>query len=174
MINMSNKMSNIYAILIIIAVIIYTFFLKEQIYESFFGKKRRLAILQNTVLRNNKYHCQSYIDRYPDLQKAFGKRCKNINTKIKAQEHYLKYGIREGRNPRRPPVPPSPPVPVAPSSPPVPPGTQQPVKAEPEQISSLCKEQSIVTSRRLNEANTELRNARYKMESAFRNCSTLL
>ena len=167
------EMSNIYVFFIMITLLImfyvtYVYFFQDKIMESLklkgFGSRKQLRE-QQQLLRRHGYHCQSYLNRYPDLQKAFGKRCKNIKTWFKVRQHYLKYGIREGRNPRRPPAPPSTPVP---------PGTQQPVKTEPEPVSSLCKEQSIDTSRRLNEANTELRNARYKMESAFRNCSTLL
>ena len=44
------------------------------------------------------YDCQSYINRYPDLQRAFGASCEDPETARKAKEHWEKYGKREGRN----------------------------------------------------------------------------
>ena len=167
---MSNKMSNIYVILIIIAVIIYTFFLKEQVYESFFKGRivinRAILHAQNEALKKNKYHCQSYINRYPDLQRAFGKSCRNRNTKIKARDHYLKYGIREGRNPKRP-------VPKPQNITPKQIITQ--VKTQPnEYISDTCKDNVKKTNRRVDVSFDKLRDARYKMEAVFRSCGRIL
>ena len=45
------------------------------------------------------WHCQSYINRYPDLQNAFGKNCKDWSTRSKAWSHWNAYGKREQRNP---------------------------------------------------------------------------
>lgn len=86
MINMLNKLSNIYVILIIIAVVIYIFFLKEHIYESFFKGRRNIGKI----------------------------------------------------------------------------------------VSESCKLETNKTRRRIREANLELENARYKMESAFRSCNRML
>lgn len=167
---MSNKMSNIYVILIIIAVIIYTFFLKEQVYESFFkgriGINRAILHAQNEALKKHNYDCQSYINRYPDLQKAFGKSCRDINTAIKAKDHFLKFGIREGRNPRRP-------VPNFQNIAPKQIVTQ--VNTQPnEYISDTCKDNVKKTNRRVDVSFDKLRDARYKMESAFRSCGRIL
>jgi hypothetical protein len=177
MINMLSKVSNIYVILIIIAVIIYTFFFKAQVYESFFkGRNRFAKIFQNSILKKNKYHCQSYINRYPDLQRAFGKSCRNRNTKIKARDHYLKYGLREKRNPRRPPqatrtgaAGATAASAAAAASPAV--ATAGPV---PEPISEQCKRHTDKTKRRIVEANNEIEKARYRMEAAFRSCNRIL
>lgn len=51
-------------------------------------------------LKPSKYHCQSYINRYPDLQRAFGKDCDksrrygSINGPL---DHWNRYGKREKR-----------------------------------------------------------------------------
>lgn len=42
------------------------------------------------------YDCQSYIDRYPLLQKKFGTSCENEETRTKAYEHWTKIGSKEG------------------------------------------------------------------------------
>lgn len=167
MINMLSKVSNIYVILIIIAVIIYTFFFKAHVYESFVKGRIRFAnIFQNSILKKNKYHCQSYINRYPDLQRAFGKSCRNRNTKIKARDHYLKYGIREGRNPKRP-------VPKPQNITPKQIITQ--VKTQPnEYISDTCKDNVKKTNRSVDVSFDKLRDARYKMEAVFRSCGRIL
>ena len=43
----------------------------------------------------NRYHCQSYIDRYSDLQLAFGKSCENEDTKNAARTHYFTQGFKD-------------------------------------------------------------------------------
>lgn len=45
------------------------------------------------------WHCQSYINRYPDLQRAFGKNCRNWHTRRRGWWHWNAYGKREQRNP---------------------------------------------------------------------------
>ena len=45
------------------------------------------------------YDCQSYLDRYPDLKKAFGESCTNIQTRMRAIGHWIQYGKNEKRNP---------------------------------------------------------------------------
>jgi uncharacterized protein YecT (DUF1311 family) len=167
---MSNKMSNIYVILIIIAVIIYTFFLKEQVYESFFkGRNSIIKRAQNAVLKKHDYDCQSYINRYPDLQRAFGKSCRNRTTKIKARDHYLKYGIKEKRNPRKPPAP----APARPAPAPARPAAAAPaIQRVP--IGERCKRHTNKTNRKIVEANKEIEKARYRMEAAFRSCNRIL
>ena len=42
------------------------------------------------------YDCQSYIDRYPFLQKKFGTSCENEETRTKAYEHWTTIGSKEG------------------------------------------------------------------------------
>lgn len=42
------------------------------------------------------YDCQSYIDRYPLLQKKFGTSCDNEETRTKAYEHWTNIGSKEG------------------------------------------------------------------------------
>jgi len=42
------------------------------------------------------YDCQSYIDRYPFLQKKLGTSCENEETRTKAYEHWTKIGSKEG------------------------------------------------------------------------------
>jgi len=42
------------------------------------------------------YDCQSYIDRYPFLQKKLGTSCENEETRTKAYEHWTTIGSKEG------------------------------------------------------------------------------
>ena len=42
------------------------------------------------------YDCQSYIDRYPILQKKFGTSCENEETRTKAYEHWTEIGSNHG------------------------------------------------------------------------------
>jgi hypothetical protein len=42
------------------------------------------------------YDCQSYIDRYPFLQKELGTSCENEETRTKAYKHWTEFGSKEG------------------------------------------------------------------------------
>ena len=44
------------------------------------------------------YDCQSYIDRYPDLAKAYGNDCSDPVTRDAAWSHWVEYGVEEGRD----------------------------------------------------------------------------
>lgn len=48
--------------------------------------------------KENEYNCQAYINRYPDLQTAYGADCNNKSTAYGARMHWLVYGQEEGRN----------------------------------------------------------------------------
>eukprot|EP00121_Abeoforma_whisleri_P001884 Awhi_evm1s1688 len=43
------------------------------------------------------YDCQCYIDRYTDLQKAFGQDCSDKNVAQQAKRHWITHGIKEKR-----------------------------------------------------------------------------
>lgn len=44
------------------------------------------------------YDCQSYLDRYADLRKAFGGDCGDPDTETKALQHWNTHGQKEKRN----------------------------------------------------------------------------
>ena len=49
-------------------------------------------------LNSNNYDCQSYLNRYDDLKEAFGNDCSNKVTRESLYNHWLNYGIKEGRD----------------------------------------------------------------------------
>ena len=53
---------------------------------------------QINLKKENEYNCQAYINRYPDLQTAYGADCNNKSTAYGARMHWLVYGQEEGRN----------------------------------------------------------------------------
>ena len=62
-----------------------------------YGNDIRTVTVENAGARYGEYDCQSYIDRYPDLQRAFGTSCTDSNTRDRAKKHWETRGQREGR-----------------------------------------------------------------------------
>ena len=61
------------------------------------GNDIRSFALKDDGARYGAYDCQSYLNRYPDLQKAFGSSCTDPDTERKAKQHWDSNGKREGR-----------------------------------------------------------------------------
>ena len=61
------------------------------------GNDIRSFEIKDDGARYGAYDCQSYLNRYPDLQKAFGSSCTDPDTARKAKEHWDSRGKREGR-----------------------------------------------------------------------------
>ena len=47
----------------------------------------------------NKYHCDAYVKRYPDLGNVYGRNCKDKRNADSLYSHYKRYGRNEKRNP---------------------------------------------------------------------------
>ena len=61
------------------------------------GNDIRSFTIKDDGARYGAYDCQSYLNRYPDLQRSFGTSCTDPDTASKAKEHRDNYGKREGR-----------------------------------------------------------------------------
>jgi hypothetical protein len=61
------------------------------------GNDIRSFEIKDDGARYGAYDCQSYLNRYSDLQKSFGTSCTDPDTASKAKEHWDNYGKREGR-----------------------------------------------------------------------------
>ena len=61
------------------------------------GNDIREVSINNDKAEYGEYDCQSYLDRYPDLRRAFGNSCTDPETARKAKEHWERHGQAEGR-----------------------------------------------------------------------------
>lgn len=79
----------------------YTPFSSYEAIENYVPHINRLIMqkIKEAEANEPNYDCQSYINRYPDLQKHFGKSCKNLQTRMRAIGHWIQYGKKEKRNP---------------------------------------------------------------------------
>tara|TARA_Y100000992_G_scaffold298144_1_gene262832 strand:+ start:2216 stop:5218 length:3003 start_codon:yes stop_codon:yes gene_type:complete len=65
--------------------------------QNTFGHNLRHFRIKNSGARYGEYDCQAYVDRYQDLQRAFGPSCESPSTRQKAKNHWERNGQREGR-----------------------------------------------------------------------------
>ena len=79
----------------------YTPFSSYEAIENYVPHINRLIMqkIKEAEANEPNYDCQSYINRYPDLKKKFGKSCKNLQTRMRAIGHWIQYGKKEKRNP---------------------------------------------------------------------------
>ena len=103
----SNKNKNVWMLIVNVLGLLCLFFLLMKNKEGIrkLGRSLEKSMLKNITRKENKikqkfgvdYNCQTYLDRYSDLRNAFGSDCNNIQTRMKALDHFAKSGYKEGR-----------------------------------------------------------------------------
>ena len=101
----SNKNKNVWMLIVNVLGLLCLFFLLMKNKEGISRRSLEKSILKNITKKENKikqkfgvdYNCQTYLDRHSDLRNSFGSDCNNIQTRMKALEHFAKSGYKEGR-----------------------------------------------------------------------------